>query len=883
MAEKKIRKSKKSKYPDWYIGPPKPMRPKFEFKKPGPKFWISTGITLAFLGFCTYIVIRLVQVGKAVQPQFDYYEYNAEKQPSSYILENDSIKFELDPKTTQFTVTQKSTDKVWYSNPPAAKSDPIALSKEKNNMMSTFLIKYSTETGTEDTYDLYSNSVQRNFYNVSKNGNEIRVDYTVGQMDREYVFPYILYQSEIDKWQEGLTKSEKNAMLRAYHKYNMSSFSGDELDTMLAKYPKMEDENLYLVFENIQTHVKEQMEELFGKQGFTYEDYLENRELYKEENIKEVPAFNISVIYKLDAHGFSIEIPFDEISYRLKYPIILVSALPYFGAGGPNDTGYMLVPEGGGSIINFNNGKTKQNGYYADCYGWDYASDRKAVITETRASFPVFGISNDNSSFISIAKSGAEYAGITAEIAGKLGSYNYARFDYTMLHSEQYEVTTRTTNAQFSFENSLPKGESIVQSYIFIDSPSYVDMAKEYRSYLFAGESKIKNSSIPLAVELIGSIEKKQQVMGMPKTRPYALTTYKEAAGIINQIEAMGISNVKYKLSGFINDSVRYTMLNKVRFIKRLGGKSQFKKMIKAVSDSSASLYLDGAVQTEYRTGLFKGFFNYRDAARFVSDELCKLYEYSDLWYGKDPNRDPYYLLEDSLRSKNNTVFVKAADKLGVTGISYKDNGKNLSSDFNDRHRTTRAAAKDNQIKGMQEAKDKDLGIMINAGNDYALKYVDFVTDMELHGKSYAIIDETVPFYQIALHGYKNYAGSPVNLGYEKDQIILESAETAAGLYYTFMQASPMKLQETFYTEYYSSCFDSWKEQFEESYERYNKELSVVADSLISDYEYLTPQVTKTTFENGYAVYVNFGYEPYITPSGKTIPERDYKLLKVEN
>ena len=55
---------------------------------------------------------------------------------------------------------------------------------------------------------------------------------------------------------------------------------------MLDKYPGMEEENLYLVFENAQKHVKEQMEEIFGKQGFTYEDYLENKELYKESNIK---------------------------------------------------------------------------------------------------------------------------------------------------------------------------------------------------------------------------------------------------------------------------------------------------------------------------------------------------------------------------------------------------------------------------------------------------------------------------------------------------------------------------------------------------------------------------------------------------------------------
>ena len=881
--EKKAKKAKKSKYPDWYIGPPKPMKTKkFEFHKPTKKFWIGFGIVIAILGFLTYIVIRLVNVGKSVQPPFDYFEYDAASQPDSYVLENKNIKFELDPATTQFTVTQKGTGKVWYSNPPQAKQDPLALAKEKNNMMSTILLKYSTINGNEDTYDLYTNSVQRNFYTVSKKDGGIRVDYTVGQMDREYIFPLILYQSDLDKWEEGLSKSEKNAIGRAYHKYTMSSFKGEELESMLAKYPKMEDEPLYLVWENIQTFLKEQMEELFGKQGFTYEDYQANKELYKESNIKEVPAFNISIVYKLDDKGFTVEIPYDDISYRLKYPITLVSVLPYFGAGGVNDSGYILVPEGGGSIINFNNGKTRQNGYYADCYGWDYAMDRKAVITETRASFPLFGISNGDSSFISMIKQGAEYAGVTAEIAGKLGSYNYARFDYRMLHSEQYEVTTRTTNAQFSYEPNLPAGEVLVQSFIFVDSPSYVDMAKEYRNILFGNAKKIQNNNVPLAVELVGAIEKKQQVLGMPKVKPYALTTYTEAADIIAQIDDMGFKDVNYKLTGFINGGVRSKMMNKVRFISQLGGRSGFKKLVKSVDDLSVKLYLDGAVQTQYRTNLFQGFFSYRDAARFVSDELCKLNEYSELWYGKDEERDSYYLLKQSLRDKGADIFAKQSAKLGLDGISYKDNGKNLSSDFNDRHLTTRGVAKQAQIDKMKEANDKGLGIMINAGNDYALDYVDFITNMDLHGNAYAIIDKTVPFYQIALHGYKNYAGSPINLGYEKNQIILESAETAAGLYYTFMEASSKKLQETYYTEYYSSCFDSWKEQFEDSYERYNKELAKVSNSLITNHEYVSDQVTKTTFENGYAVYVNFGYKSYRTVTGKNIPERDYRILRAE-
>ncbi len=878
----KEKKVKKSKYPEGYIGRPKPMKSKtFEIHKPTKKFWIGLAFALAIIGFLTYIVIRLIQVENVVQPPLEYYETG--KLSSNYTLENNNLKFELDPETTTFTVLQKNTGKVWYSNPQGAMTDKLALTKEKNNMMSTLLIRYSTINGSDDTYDTYTNSVKRNFYNIEKKGNEITVNYTVGQMDREYIFPLIMYQEDFDKWTEGLSKSQVSAVGRAYHKYNKGSFKGAELADMLDKYPEMENQNLYLVFENIQTHVKVQMEEIFSKKGFTYEDYLENKKLYKESNIKEVPAFNVSIVYKLDGNNLVVNVPFSEIAYRLKYPIIQLSVLPYFGAGGPEDEGYMLIPEGGGSIINFNNGKVRQNGYYADCYGWDYAMERKAVITETRAAYPVFGIAYPDSSVLSVINKGAEYAGITAEIAGKLGSYNYVRADYKMLHREQYEVSARSQSAQFVYENQLPEGECIEQSFTFIDSGSYVDMAKAYRNKLFAGANKLNTNEVPVAVEIIGAIEKKQQIAGMPKVKPYKLTSYKEAGNMINDIESLGIKNVNYKLSGFINGGIRQQIMSKVKFIKELGGKSDFEKMHKSVEGTSAKLYIDGAVQTAYRSNIFKGFFNYRDAARFVSDELCELSEYSQIWYGKDPNRDNYYLVNSKLRNKGANVFIKNAKKLKLEGISFKDNGDLLSSDFNDRALLTRANETKTQIEKFDSAKENGLAVMINGGNDYAVTKADFITNMPLHGNQYAIIDATVPFYQIALHGYVNYAGSPINLAYEKDQIILESAEAGAGLQFSFMNASERDLQETNYTEYYASNYDGWKERLSDVYKEYNSKMAPVMNSLIKNHEYVADNVTKTTYENGYVVYVNFSYKSYVTPSGKFIPERDYRVMKVED
>ena len=866
-----------------YIGRPKPMKTKkFEFHKPDAKFWIKLGFTLAVLCFITYIVIRLVQVGKVVQPPFDYYEYSELKKPSDYVLENDSLKFEMDPATTNFTVLQKNTGRVWHSSPAEAMKDKIALAKEKNNMMSAVLIKYSTENGTDDTYDTYTNSVQRKFYNIERKGNELTVNYTVGQMDREYTVPLILYQSELDKWEEGLTKSQKNAVERLYHKYNKGSFKGAELTEMLEKYPRMEDENLYLIFENAQNHAKAQLEETFAKLGFTYEDYLKNKELYKETNIKEVPAFNITLIYKLEGNSLLVKVPFSEISYRLKYPVTQVSLLPYFGAAGPEEEGYMLIPEGSGSIIRFNNGKTKQNGYYADIYGWDYATDRHAVITETRAAFPVFGIAYPDSSLLSVIRSGAEYAGITAEIAGKLGNYNYVRADYKMLHREQYEVSARSQSAQYIYEAGLPQAEYLEQSFTFVDSGSYVDMAKAYRKQLLGNKKKTDVKNVPLAVEIVGAIEKVQQVAGMPKVRPYRLTGYREAGDIINQINEAGIENVNYKLSGFINGGIRQELMTKVRFIKELGGKSDFKKMLKATENASAKLYLDASVQTEYRSGVTDGFFIYRDAARFVSDELCKLYEYSEIWYGRDADRDSYYLLNSKLREKGSQMLIKNADKLKLSGVSYRDNGRLLSSDFNEKKHSSRASEAAKQKEQFASAGEKGLEVMINGGNDYAVQNASFITNLTLHGNQYAIIDAFVPFYEIALHGYVNYAGAPVNLAYDQEQLLLESAEVASGLQFSFMTAGSEKLKETFYSEYYASCFEDNKEKFSKLYKDYNSKMAPVINSPISDHEYLSDNVTKTSFENGYDVYVNFGYEDFTAPSGKFIPGRSYRVIKAE-
>ena len=153
------------------------------------------------------------------------------------------------------------------------------------------------------------------------------------------------------------------------------------------------------------------------------------------------------------------------------------------------------------------------------------------------------------------------------------------------------------------------------------------------------------------------------------------------------------------------------------------------------------------------------------------------------------------------------------------------------------------------------------------------------ITNMNLKGAEHNLIDEFVPFYQMALHGYKNYTGDPVNLAADPTEEVLLSAEYGAGLQFTIMKESPFALQKTLYTEYFGANFDSWHEKMVSIYDRYNRELGHVFNQEMVGHVTVEDGLTCTTYADGTKVYVNYNYASK-TVAGKTIPARDYAVVR---
>lgn len=807
----------------------------------------------------------------------DTYSYVEDK--STYVLENDSLVFTLDPNTTYFEVRNKKDNSIWTSNPVDAENDPSADAKSKKYLQSTLLLEYSNDAGINTLFNNFEYSISKNNFQVIQEQDYVKVNYTIGDIRKEYIFPQAIPESRITTFMDKMDAAAKKKINSYYRKLDINNLRPtDNKADLLELYPDLEQENVYVIREGIQEYLKVKIEEIFAAAGYTREDFEADNKRYSDEAEENKPYFNVSIIYRLEDNELVIELPFEDMMWTKTFPLTKVKLLPYFGAGSTADQGFLLVPEGNGGIIQFNNGKVEQSSYYNEVYGWDEGIKRDAVIDERRSSFPVFGISKNGSSMIGILEDYASVASIEADISGRSHSYNYIGATYTALHASSLNVSAKTDKSVMVFEAKKPTG-SIKQRYCFLESDTYTDMAVAYREYLMSKHNQLvkrDDSDTPVNITLIGAIDTIKQRLGFPVSVPTSLTSYTEAQEMVKDFISTGYKNLSIRYSGWTNNGIKQKVLDNVKTISQLGSEKDLKKLVNFSKEQGVDLYLEGTVTYAFPQSGFNGFSISKDVAKYSSREVIKLYSFSPVYYGIEDWKDAFYLLKPQ-RTITYMENLKTKAKEYGTNVAFSDIGYVLSADYNPKNLTTREEVIHMQQEKLSEIQQENVNVMIKYGNDYALPYASLVTDMELKGNQFQIIDTMVPFYSIAIHGLVNYTGASINLSGDFEEQILKSAETGAGLSFTFMKESSNVLQDSLYTYLFGCDYSKWKEEAYRLYSRYNEELGHCFNQFITTHEILSPGVFVTTYEDGTKVYTNYNYDAY-NVDDLNIPARDYKV-----
>lgn len=810
--------------------------------------------------------------------------YENDGQGKDAVLENELLEFRFLPETAEIILTEKASGRVWRSTPQGGADDPGADAITKQLMQSQFSLQYADEAGVEMTLYSGRHSVERGAYNYAAVDGGLEVNYAVGNIARDYRFPAAVPEERMLVFLEKMERSDRRKVEASYRLYDINNLrSGDDKNALLALYPDLAGEKVYVLRDNTQEYMKAQIEEFFAAAGYTYEDYLADAARYNPSGAAEKPVFNITLRYELDGNSLVVSVPFDKAAYRASYPMTQLTLLPFLGAGGLEDSGYLFVPDGSGALLYFNNGRQNQTPYSSNVYGWDEGMPRDAVINDNKAPYPVFGVQKNGAALLCVIEEGAPYAMVRADVSGRNCSYNRVYAQFAMIHGAKMDISGRSDREVYLYETRLPPGERIVERFIFCAEDGYTGMAKEYRGYLqkkYPGLQKRADGGVPAAVEITGAVNKTQHRAGLPLDLPLKLTSYREAEDMIRGFASFGWKNLRVKLIGWFNGSVDHSVPSGIKLIGKLGGRGDFRELGETAARSGYDFYAEADFLYMRDNSLFDGFGLYHDAARYVSRERIELYPYSFVWFGE---RDQWgklsYLARPAYMMELIGGFTARAGRLGVKNIAFRTIGAKLAGDYNEKRPVSREASMNMQGEKLAELKRSGTGLLVNTGYAYAAPYADFITDMALDSQGFGITDVSVPFYQIALHGLVPYAGRAINLAEDYTRNLLKTIEGGAGLYFSFMTGETAILQETKFRQFYANEYGKWANDADTLYQKFTRDFGGLFSQYIENHEILAPNVTVTEYGDGTKVVVNAG-DTFWDYQGLRIGADDYAVIR---
>ncbi len=796
-------------------------------------------------------------------------------------MENDALAFEMAPAPSYYKLTAQATGHDWLSNPADADKDPLAVSANKENLQATLILTYSSTAGTVDMNNFKYSIANGNFDIIQQEDGSVRVDYAIGKIEKTYLIPTAITKERYTAFTDAMQKSTKKKVASNYTLYEPDKLdSKKNKDEIIAMYPEVVNQPLYVIKDGTSENNKKKIEDYFAEVNYSQEDYEIDQQLVAGQKEHSGAVFNVSLVYRLEGNDLVVEMPYDALRYKAEYPIISVTTLPMFGAAGTEDEGYMFVPEGGGAMINLNNGKLSQNSYYANIYGWDYAAYRREVIQETKNIFPVFGMAKNGSSFLCIIEDAASFGGIQADISARYNSYNWICSKYNVLHADQYNVSAKTAQLVYMFEKEVPQA-TVRQRYRFLTTDSYVDMAGAYGDYLRERNPELAQAAAsetsPVSVELVGAIDKPVVKFGLPIDSVVALPSFEQAEALFSDQIARGVDNLSVRFSGWANGGVKQKVMTRVNILRELGGKQAMQKLIDGAKAKGVTLYFDGVNCFAYDSGILEGFIPFTNAARYTTREQVEIAPYDVVTYQQSKWVDPYYLVKPDYAKQNASNMIGALKDMNTAAVAFRDIGSLRSADYNSKATVTREEVKAMNLETMQEAKDAGMKIIIKQGNDYAVPAADLITDMNLVGTKFGLIDQTVPFYQIALHGMKDYTGQPLNLANDYVDEFLKCVEYGAGLNFTFMAEDGKVLQDTYHSNYFGANYDARCDEAEALITQFQKDMAGLNNQRIVSHENLTEDVTVTGYADGTKVYVNYGIEE-ANIDGVVVPARSYSV-----
>lgn len=630
---------------------------------------------------------------------------------------------------------------------------------------------------------------------------------------------------------------------------------------------------------------------------YTREDVAFDNGFWGIETEVSSPRFLIAIEFRLTSEGFQAKIIHNSIKegqdleVPTAYRVSRIDMLPNFTSSeeyitppteedpGVKSSGFIVVPDGSGALINFNNDKGSLNYpvYDRPIYGPDLTHVPETLRESLQnLMFPMYGFvdTSRKQGVLAIIEQGAANSNIFADTPRSNSSFNRANFKSSFRFNESVTVGTGWDEKAFIMWTKDKAAMDYIYRYDILnqDEMSYVGVANAYRNYLvekYNLTEQDQTTTTVLNANMIGAFERYQLFLGVRYMADASLTTFEQSKEIIEALSEVGVNNIALGYTGWTQDGLEPQARNNIKAAKVLGGNSGFLALQEYLNENNIPFYPETFVSTN--KGYDYAFGKMKYTSRTISAEYTEYFPYNPATLEQDKTKAPLYYISPRFFENITNDIIKDYQKLDIESVMISDLGRFNYGDY------AKAANIHLELGNLyQERALRDLEqaytMQLRAPFDYALQFASQAIDVPLSSSLYGIFDASIPFYQLVVSGLMDYAGVSINKNFEKgkDWYLLKSIETGSNLFFELSYEDSKVLLETEYTEYYYTYYQNWLTEIQEMTQTLDS-LGVHEGRLIA-HEILATDVVKVTYSNGLEVVINYTLNPYTYGTVTVLP-----------
>ncbi len=585
----------------------------------------------------------------------------------------------------------------------------------------------------------------------------------------------------------------------------------------------------------------------------------------------ETLGLKLALEFRLEEDSLLVTIPFDSIEERNVNVITRVALLPFLGSANDWEDGYILYPNGCGELYRFKEEKYRTNAlstftlpvyspHITQAAGFPLGVETDMNVDSSAfvANLPAFGLKKGDAAMAAVIEAGDEDSDIVVNPGGVSLPVNNAYVN--LVYRNNYGTRGQQINVGGSTELSyvslltdreIRSGDRKVR-YVFLTEKDadYSGMARAVRkSYQERGILTRLEDAPDVCLDVFCTVEQQQVLTKEMLT----FTTFAQARQMVEWFLEQGYDltvNVKgWGSKGILGYPV-YTPA-----AASSGGEKELAELAEFCAEHQVGLKLQ-VNPVKLKEGN-DGFLPLTNAARDGNDYI----------YSIAVGKKTYYLQNHAFATEQLKKLRAYQQRTGASGLTFEDLGSYLFDDF-----AGGTLMRSDYVDLWQNALTEEDALI--GGNGCMLGTVSLLREIPEQSSLISLGDESVPFYQMVVHGSVAYTGQPVNLFYDDVGQLLKMVEYGYTPCFELTGEGVSRLSSTDYQMLFSARFDTWKDEIADYAADFIEWSEQIGTRSFTEHRQLSANVYESVFED-VRVLVNYGSEEEMG-----VPAGGWRLVK---